>query len=643
MLTDDHKKTAIALTHSEMSTNHDRAELNPKWVRLRNKFLDKYPDAKKLFAQDGEKRDYQFRIKNVQIGANAVAPDTGKISQVLREVVQILRVDLSIASYDIFKQLATVVNSQHFNIRNVKDVIDNYKTGIVIVPKIVNGVVKSQRVSIGAVLSNSNQVLKVFLHDPFRVNNSKSFDIVVTGHPIDVYGVSTGRHWTSCMDLDNSANKRENLKHINSDIQNHTHVVYLVPSGGDVDTQAIARVTFKKHHSITGDKDALLSDNKVYGDAPSKFLEVANKIMGDIFKVEDGVYVLPPSAYAECNPIREVGESKTLFSASGWKKLTDDFAQLHEEDQENLVDRLSEALNQMNQHDVGMVMNSIESGSDFFGDTIANLEPYHNHHDAIDAIFDMQKFSELARDYYDLEKEIFSKLKNDNVVRWFVKTHYFKDAIGDILRGIFENIQISHDTSNMDTELAELDAKCLELSISKLTITHADFGEHGDLVASYVAAHFKNLYDAFSTHSIKKDDHVGAIGASVINELFLDTIKDFEEHHEGAQPERVDRIFDGVAHRYNTQHGEAKTTIELLFQTIHATGYKKVSNIEGYEYFKQWIKQYLVDKFPSSLELTGDKLSVRQNKTDQFDEKLDSLTGQNQHIKEKVLDLLSSQ
>ena len=56
---------------------------------------------------------------------------------------------------------------------------------------------------------------------------------------------------------------------------------------------------------------------------------------------------------------------------------------------------------------------------------------------------------------------------------------------------------------------------------------------------------FKNLYDAFSTHGVKKDEHVGAIGSSVINELFLDTISDFEQHHDGEQPERIDRIFDG--------------------------------------------------------------------------------------------------
>lgn len=631
------------MTHGGMTTKHDITELNPKWVRLRKHFLEKYPQAKKLFAESGEKRDYQFRIKNVELASDSVAPNKNTIHLVLKTVVELLRPNLDIIGDEpIFNQLKSVITTNNFDAHAAANVISNYKAGFVITPKVVNGQLKQQRVSIGAVLAHDVNIMKLFAHDPFRAGKASSFDIVVTGHPIDVYGASTGRNWTSCMNMDGAACKKA-AKHILSDIQNHTHIVYLVPAGGDIDTQAIARASFKMHHSITGDKDALLSDNSVYGNAPKQFLEYANKIMSDIFTVEQGMYILPASSYAEAgNPIREVGDSKTLFSASGWKKLTDEFSELHEDDKLTLIERMVNAINQMNKHDVGLMMDSIEAGSDFFGDTISNLESHHNFHEAIDALFDMHKFAELSRDYYDLEKELFTKLTNKNLIPWFVKTHYFNDAMVDILRGVFGDITINHDSSNMDTELSELDSKCVEYGVSDIKLTHDDFDMHGDLIASYVAAHFTHLYSAFNTRTIRKDEHVGAVGAEVLSSMFTDVISDFASHHGDEQPKRIDRIFDGVAHRYNSQHGEHHTTLDLLFRVLSELGVTKVSTIPGYEKFGQWVKQYLVDKFPSSLVLAGDQLSFRNGKDTSFMDKLSHLLGDDERTKNHVLDLIAS-
>lgn len=631
------------MTHGGMTTKHDITELNPKWVRLRKHFLEKYPQAKKLFSEQGEKREYQFRIKNVDLGVDTTAPNKNTIHLVLKTVAEFLRLNLNIiGDVPIFNELESVITSNNFNERAAANVISNYKSGFVIVPKVANGQLKQQRVSIGAVLGHDVNTMKLFAHDPFRAGKASSFDIVVTGHPIDVYGASTGRNWTSCMNMDGPTCKKA-AKHILSDIQNHTHIVYLVPAGGDIDTQAIARVTFKMHHSITGDKDALLSDNSVYGNAPKKFLGYANKIMSDIFTVEHGVYILPATSYAEDgNPIREVGDSKTLFSASGWKKLTEVFSDLHEDDKLTLIERMVGAINSMNKHDIGLIMDSIDAGSDFFGDTISNLESHHNFHDAIDTLFDIGAFAELSRDYYDLEKELFAKVSNENVIQWFIKTHYFKDAMVDILRGIFGDITINHDSSNMDTELAELDSKCAEYGVSDIKLLHDDFDMHGDLIASYVAAHFPHLYAAFNTRSIRKNEHVGAVGAEVLSSMFTDVISDFASHHGGEQPERIDRIFDGVAHRYNSQHGEHHTTLELLFQVLSELGVTKISTIPGYEKIGQWIKQYLVDKFPSSLNLAGDRLSFRSGKDDSFTEKLSHLLADDERTKNHVLDLITS-
>lgn len=152
---------------------------------------------------------------------------------------------------------------------------------------------------IGRILEDHNadkDVTKKFVNDPFRVGKTTSkYDLVLTGHHHDVYGGSTNRSWTSCTDM---STEEAGTDHMKDEINNHTHHVYLVPHGGSVDHDAIARTSYKAHTGLMTGHQTLIPEHNVYGTAPHEFIAAAHKMVGsmfeqkpgEVYKKADGVY-----------------------------------------------------------------------------------------------------------------------------------------------------------------------------------------------------------------------------------------------------------------------------------------------------------------------------------------------------------------
>ena len=130
-------------------------------------------------------------------------------------------------------------------------------------------------VSIGKILNKtkaSPEITNAFMNDPQRAASSIAQPkIIISRHPHDVAGMSTDRGWRSCMEM-GGPNTRGgiNQHYLQHDIQNGTHVAYLVrPEDNDI-KKPMARIALKPYHDsdLTGfdvDHTILRPESRVYG------------------------------------------------------------------------------------------------------------------------------------------------------------------------------------------------------------------------------------------------------------------------------------------------------------------------------------------------------------------------------------------
>jgi hypothetical protein len=199
---------------------------------------------------------------------------------------------------------------------------------------------KWQAYKIGSVLQQHqapDHIVHAYTHDPIRASGGDNdYDIVIANHHHDVYGMSTNQGWTSCSDMNKPGVAAKNMK---DEINNHTHVAYLVKRGEDYDKNAIARLAFKHHTAVTAESDiakplgttsykpkhqTLISEGKVYGQAPTDFQKVAEHEMSKLFPVKDDIYMKNTNVYNDNGKILHVPEGKQVSSESldtAWKSV----------------------------------------------------------------------------------------------------------------------------------------------------------------------------------------------------------------------------------------------------------------------------------------------------------------------------------
>lgn len=167
----------------------------------------------------------------------------------------------------------------------------------------LNGRVKDKHgreMKLGKALKQSkapDDLINHFNTDPKR-NAARlhgDLSVVVSRHPYDVAGMSTGRGWTSCMDLDRGYEERHHLKH---DVHEGTHVAYLVRGNDHNIENPVARIALKPHTSLDGSHTVLRPEDKTYGGAASSFGHTVHKWSVDNFPLQKGhVYMKNTKIY----------------------------------------------------------------------------------------------------------------------------------------------------------------------------------------------------------------------------------------------------------------------------------------------------------------------------------------------------------
>ncbi|MFA5025407.1 MAG: hypothetical protein WC503_02800 [Candidatus Shapirobacteria bacterium] len=135
------------------------------------------------------------------------------------------------------------------------------------------------------------ELIKTFTNDPKRKGaNIQDAYIVISRHPYDIAGMSTGRGWTSCMNLDNGAEAH----YVPLEIKGGTIVAYLVKGHDKNITRPIGRVAIRPFVKIGGSEIKMVVCPRAFGDTPEKnfIKEVTDWVNKSFPDVSIGVYTI---------------------------------------------------------------------------------------------------------------------------------------------------------------------------------------------------------------------------------------------------------------------------------------------------------------------------------------------------------------
>ena len=190
------------------------------------------------------------------------------------------------------------------------------------------GIVKKKNVrnlsKIGKVLTkapNSKQLLDRYNVSISNVRLKKEYLVVISRHPYDIAGMSTGRRhgkrdgWTSCMHLEEGASKH----YVTKDIEHGTLVAYIVNTEDENINKPLSRLLIKQFINIKDPSDTILyPETKVYGiDIPGFRKVLLNWIK--TFQTLHGTYLLNPEL--NYDGIEAVGEGDKHSDSVGARFL----------------------------------------------------------------------------------------------------------------------------------------------------------------------------------------------------------------------------------------------------------------------------------------------------------------------------------
>lgn len=140
---------------------------------------------------------------------------------------------------------------------------------------------------LGKVLSKNPELKKIFDNDKQRSNvtldENEDLLVVISRHPYDIAGMSTGRGWTSCMNLDGGINSR----YIPKEIKVGSLIAYLIrPNDKDIGSP-IARCLIKPF--LDEDRKKFLVADKSYPYGFNKFQQFVQRWVDKHLNGDSGI------------------------------------------------------------------------------------------------------------------------------------------------------------------------------------------------------------------------------------------------------------------------------------------------------------------------------------------------------------------
>jgi hypothetical protein len=161
-------------------------------------------------------------------------------------------------------------------------------------------------IKIGKLLNKKGEteLLKSFQLDKNRQSStSKERLVVISRHPYDLAGMSTGRGWTSCMSLP----KGIYSKYVRKDMEKGTLVAYVVDTNDKNINSPTCRLLIKPFINAEDKNDIVLyPEKKIYGTDVNGFRETVIKWLDTFQRVDGTLYKKTPSLYND-DDIKHIG------------------------------------------------------------------------------------------------------------------------------------------------------------------------------------------------------------------------------------------------------------------------------------------------------------------------------------------------
>lgn len=197
----------------------------------------------------------------------------------------------------------------------------------------------NKSLKLGKILQKAGKsnLLEMFKSDPFRIYNGVS--IVISRHPYDIAGMSTGRDWTSCMTYDKNSKGSYNY-YVRNDIHGGTLIAYLIKSNDTNIKNPLSRMLLKRYDNFDTGHCIYNAAAKTYGAGKSKYFEICvNEILEKINeKAPEGIYTLDDKTYYSDEDIKEIDTRSDSTKNSQHKLEFDKFNKVHEENYSQFVD-----------------------------------------------------------------------------------------------------------------------------------------------------------------------------------------------------------------------------------------------------------------------------------------------------------------
>jgi len=150
------------------------------------------------------------------------------------------------------------------------------------------------------------EVMDSYSDDPLRglaKIKDANLEIVISRHPYDIAGMSTGRGWTSCTDLEKGGYTKDNIV---DEIKFGTLVAYLVKKEDKNINKPISRVLIKPYYNVKNEKDVYLKTTKIYGSNVKSFKDEVQSFIDKFQTDKKGMFHLPLDLIVDYGDVRKI-------------------------------------------------------------------------------------------------------------------------------------------------------------------------------------------------------------------------------------------------------------------------------------------------------------------------------------------------
>lgn len=148
---------------------------------------------------------------------------------------------------------------------------------------------------------NEDDLLQFYNNDKSRNSSNRvesNYYFAFSTHQYDIAGASTDRDWTSCMNLYNSWQGREYIRH---DIEQGTIVCYLISDDDFNIEDPIARAFIKPYVSVEDINEVYYHPDNFYGNSPSGMYSELKSIIEEVQGEVYGIFDLDRNLYCDSN------------------------------------------------------------------------------------------------------------------------------------------------------------------------------------------------------------------------------------------------------------------------------------------------------------------------------------------------------